>query len=326
MSAAVLTLLASVLLLAAIWGPELLRRAAPALATTPQVAVIALTAGAVAWMAALFALGPVIAWMSTGPAWLPQRAADVCSQCLSAATPFGDSAVSLGIPAILPLAFPALGAVIVSAGIAREFTLLRATWRSPEAQLRNRAPEVLFGHVVRVIPDEAQFAYALPRRRGGIVVSSGACDRLSHDELCAVLAHEREHVRKHHHIVLTLLFGLTRYCRWVPLIAAIRDAVPLYLEIAADRAAKRTVGTSSLASALLKLGDSSRAPRSNSAVLHASAIGAGSERVRQLIGRPPPKNSAVIAAAAVAYALTLAVAIAGIHWPYLAALLNGCLM
>ncbi|WP_293695019.1 M56 family metallopeptidase [uncultured Agrococcus sp.] len=327
MSAAGLTLLlASILFVAATWGPGLLRRAAPALATIPRTAVFALAAGALAWMTTLFTLGPVIAWISTGPSWLPQPAADVCGQCLSAATPFGDSAVSLGIPAILPLAFPALGAAAVLVGMAMEFALVRTSRLSSAAGLGEQAEQkILFGHSVRVVPDEIPYAYALPRRRGGVVVSSGACDRLSRDELRAVLGHERAHVQQHHHLVLTLLFGATRFFTWVPLIAAIRDAIPLYLEIAADQEAKRDAGSPALAGALLKLGSPSPTLRSNSAVLHASVAGSGSERVRQLVGRPPPRNSTLLATGVAAYALSLAAAIAGIHWPYLAALLAGCI-
>lgn len=102
-----------------------------------------------------------------------------------------------------------------------------------------------------------------------------------------------------------------------------RDAVPHYLEIAADQSAKRVTGTAVLAGALLKLGTSAGIAgdaHARSAVLHA----AGSERVRLLIGAPRPPASTALAVAAGAYTVMLLTAIVSVNTPYLLAVVAGC--
>ncbi|KAM9862924.1 M56 family metallopeptidase [Leucobacter sp. BZR 635] len=342
-------LLSSVLLAAALGGPWLLRRAAPALAMIPRVAAIVVTLSALLWIAALVALGPLVAWMSSGPAWLPKQAAEVCSRCLSAASPFGESAMTLGIPAIVPLALPALGVLAVLVGLAREVVLLRRSQAAFGSELRAASDSItLLGSSARVTRGAALQAFSLPQQHGGIVLSRGTLAALSPGELSAVLAHEQAHLDQRHHLIMAILNGTTRYFRWIPFVHAVRESVPHYLEIAADQAAKQATGTTALASALLKLGEpmspvlrevapggagtgtgaeadaaglrvsGSRLPEH--AVLHA----AGSERIRHLIGAPRPPASAALAAAAGAYAFMLAAVIAAVNLPYLFAVLSGC--
>lgn len=318
-------LLGGVLLLAAFGGPWLLRRAAPALAVVPLFSAVTVAATALIWIAALVALGPVMAWISRGPAWLPEGAAQVCGQCLAAATPFGEPVVPLAIPAVIPLLLPLIGAGVIIAGLWREFWLLGRTRKRLAEQFEETCREAtLLGHRVSVMTDDGCFAFSLPRRSGGIVISSGAVASLSPGELAAVLGHEEAHVRQHHHLLLALLNGATHFFQRVPLIRAVRDVAPHYLEIAADHAAKRETGSSALAGALLKLGtpvgiaaDTSSA---RSAVLHA----VGSERVRLLIGEPRPPASVALALSAGAYVVMLVSAIVSVHTPYLMALAAGC--
>ncbi len=316
-------MLVSVLLLAAFGGPWLLRQAAPALATVPRLAATTLAATALIWIAALLALGPVVAWVSRGPAWLPAEAAEVCSRCLAAATPFSESLVSVAIPAVLPLVLPLLGFGVAAAGLWREFSQLRQTRHRLTHQLRESHEATVLGHRVSIMSDDSCFAYSLPRRAGGIVLSRGAVASLSPAELAAVLQHEEAHLRQRHHLLLALLGGVTHYFRRVPLIQAVRDAVPHYLEIAADQSAKRVTGTAVLAGALLKLGTSAGIAgdaHARSAVLHA----AGSERVRLLIGAPRPPASTALAVAAGAYTVMRLTAIVSVNTPYLLAVVAGC--
>ncbi|QBE49274.1 M56 family metallopeptidase [Leucobacter triazinivorans] len=330
MTAAFSTLLLSgVLLLAAFGGPWLLRHAAPALASAPRLAAAALSAAAMLWIAALLAIGPIVAWMSGGPAWLPASAAEVCARCLSAASPFGDSARSLGLPAILPLALPAVGAVAILVGLLQEFARVRRAQRGIGQSVRREGtPMTLLGHPVRVTRHADARAFSLPRRHGGIVLSRGAIAALSTPELAAVLEHERAHLAQRHHLGLALLNGATRYFRWVPLIRVMRSTVPQVLEIAADQSARQHTGTTALAGALLKLGAPATGAGTTAAIahaaLHAAPHAAGSERIRLLIGAPRPPASMALAAAAGAYAIMLAAAIAAVHWPYLNAVLSGC--
>ncbi|WP_427869157.1 M56 family metallopeptidase [Leucobacter luti] len=334
--------LSGILAIAAIGAPALLRRAAPALAAAPRAARRS-SAGALLWIGAFVALGPVVAWMSSGPAWLPAALTEVCDRCLSAASPFGQSAVSLGIPAFVPLALPLIGLAAILLGIARELAALARSRRAAALALASGAtPARILGHDVLVTPDPALSAYSLP---GRIVVSRGMIAALSTPELAAVLAHEAAHVAQRHHVMLALLNGATRYFRWVPLVGAVRGSVPHYLEIAADRAAGSATSTAALASALLRLG-SAGAPafRADAAVALGAALdpaalaaagsgagagsgtgsGSGTARVRSLIGQPRPRASTALAAAAAAYALMLAAAIVAVQAPYLLAILTGC--
>lgn len=334
-------LLASVLAAAAIGGPGLLRRAAPALAMIPRFAAMALTAAALLWIAALVALGPVVAWMSSGPDWLPRPIAEVCDRCLSAASPFGESAVTIGIPAIVPLALPAFGIIAVLAGLARELRQLRRSQSALGAEVLAGSNSVtLLGSSARVTGDAGLHAFSLPHRHGGIVLSRGTLASLSPAELSAVLAHEQAHLDQRHHLVLAILNGSTRFFRWIPVVRAVRAAVPHYLEIAADQAAKAEAGTTALASALLKLGQpgdpgqpgqpgqpaaADRQTAAGSVPAYAVLHAAGSERIRHLVGAPRPPASAALAAAVGIYACVLAAVISAVNLPFVLALLSGCL-
>lgn len=343
MAATTLTLLLfAVLLLMALGGPWLLTQATPALVVAPRAATLALVTSGLLWITALVALGPIVAWISSGPTWLPQQAAEVCARCLSAATPFDDGFVSLGIPAIIPLALPAVGTAAIAVGLLREFFLLkRSRAKLREYLLRTHKQMTLLGYRVRVAAEATPYAFSAPSRRGGIVVSQGALSVLTTAELAAVLEHEQAHLNQRHHLYLAIMNGTTRYFRWVPFVTAVRTAVPHYLEIAADRAAARLTGTPALASALLKLGekkplpcdsrttgrDAAGSPTEHSSQQPVSAVvlqAAGSERIKFLVGHPRPPASAALAAAASVCAVMLAATIAAVHWPYVLAIATGC--
>lgn len=316
-----LLLLSGMLLVAALAGPWAVRRAGPMLASTPRLATAALTSGALLWITGFVFLGPLVAWMSVGPEWLPAKATAVCQRCLAASSPFGDSAITFAIPAFIPLLAPLAGGALIVVGLAREFLQLREATASLVGRVqRGGSPTTLLGYPVWVGDEDDANAYSLPD--GRIVLSRGLLQLLSASELRGVLAHEDAHGRQRHHLAMAVLFGATRYFRWIPVISAVRAAVPLYLEIAADQAAQRVSGTTAIASALLKLGQrAERGPGSRAVALHA----AGSERVRFLVGAPGPRVSRAMAASFVAYAVMLVVAVGVVYWPYLLALLTGCL-
>lgn len=328
LTAVMVVSLPALLLVAAVGAPRLLRHAAPALARAPRFATLALMSTALLWVAALVAIGPVIAWVSTGPAWLPEQAAAVCSRCLSAASPLGESTVTLAIPAVLPLALPLLGLAAVAAGLIRESLAVRRARASLATSLAAQAePCTLLGTRVLLTSDEAPVAYSLPGRAGGIVISRATVQLLDRAELSAVLAHERAHLSQHHHRCLTVLRGVTHFFRSVPGIRAVRDAVPHYLEIAADQAAKAETGATALAAALLKLGqpaDLQPARAAGQTTPHAVLHAAGSERIRHLTGQPLPPASRALAVAAGLYAVMLVAIVSAVHLPYVLAVLTGC--
>lgn len=102
-----------------------------------------------------------------------------------------------------------------------------------------------------VLDHSAAVAYCLPGRQPRIVISAGARELLTDDELRAVLAHERAHLRQRHHLVLE---PFQAWRMFVPRRAL--AAIGLLVEMCADESAARRHGRAVLASALEKFGTS----------------------------------------------------------------------
>ncbi|MGW4060827.1 M56 family metallopeptidase [Amycolatopsis sp. NPDC004747] len=103
------------------------------------------------------------------------------------------------------------------------------------------------------LPHDEPVAYSLGGRRALIVASEGLAGRLSDRELQAVLAHERAHVRGHHHVLTACAEVLGRTLGFVPLMRELPGAVRLLVELAADRTAAAQCGREPLRSALLAI-------------------------------------------------------------------------
>ncbi len=106
---------------------------------------------------------------------------------------------------------------------------------------------------VHVLEHEAPTAYCLPGIRSRVVVSSATVTTLTPEELAAVLAHERAHVRARHDLVLEAFTVLQRA---FPAVVTSRHAlgeVTLLVEVLADRAAQRRHGSRALVSAFSAL-------------------------------------------------------------------------
>lgn len=106
---------------------------------------------------------------------------------------------------------------------------------------------------LRVLEHPTATAYCLPGLRQRVVLTQGTMDRLPADELAAVLAHERAHLRARHDLILEFFTvvhvavpGRLR-CH-----AALRE-VRLLVEVLADRSAARAVGELPMARALVAL-------------------------------------------------------------------------
>lgn len=309
---------------AAVAGPWAMRRAAPMLMRVPRLAVGLLAGGVAAWVLALLALGPMLAWVVSGPAVLPGEAGEVCQRCLDASNPFTTGPVDTVVPVVALLALPAAGAVLHAASVAAELRRRGRATRRTARRLRARGePRLLHGHAVLVTEDPRPFALTLPRRHGGIVVSTGTLDLLAPDELAAVLAHEEAHLRQRHHLVTAVVAALSRRLRWVPLIAAAEAALGHYLEIAADDAARRRVGTPALAGALLAIGENA-GPARQGAALEGALHACGPGRVRHLVQPCSGMSGAVPAAVAVCFLAALALLGATVHVPYALVAFTGC--
>lgn len=127
---------------------------------------------------------------------------------------------------------------------------------------------------VQILTEQTPVAYCLPALRDArVVVTSGALESLDDDALAAVLEHERAHVRARHDLVLEAFGVLHRaFPRVLRTDAPLRQS-QLLVELMADDAARRRVGTSPLARAIVALAGNS-APQ--------GTLGAGGDAVIRL--------------------------------------------
>lgn len=327
MSVVVPAVLAVVLIVAALGGPVLVRSASPLLMRVPRAAVVLLVGSLLLWLLAVASLSLMLAWMFTGPSLLPAPLADFCRRCLEAASPLGSGTVDTAIPIVLLLLLPALALLALTGlGAPRWLRRSRTTRAVSRAIVDGAQRTRVAGYDVVLVPDPRAIAFSLPRRSGGIVISEGLCATFEPDELAAVLEHERAHLRQRHHVILALLDAVTWPLRRVPLVSTIASAIPHYLEIAADDAARNLSGTPALASALLKLGapnrDLSTSPDLSvtGSMLHA----AGPDRIGHIVA-PSRVRSAVLPASTLAIQLVAFIlVVAAVHGPYVYAVLTGC--
>jgi Zn-dependent protease with chaperone function len=163
------------------------------------------------------------------------------------------------------------------------------------------------GSHLRILDVAQPLAYCLPGVRSRVVVSEGALNTLAHNEMAAILTHERAHLRARHDLVLEMFTAVhAAFPRFVRSASAL-DAVRLLIELLADDAAVRAAGPTPLARALVACA-SGHTP--------SGALAAGGPttvlRVRRLGGRPNSLTLAVtayLAAAAVLVVPTVALAV-----------------
>lgn len=235
------------------------------------------------------------------------------------------SAVAIG-PAVLALGAPgwltALGALLSLGVLARLLwsghrvgTSIRADRRRNRQLVDVLGADVPPGHPagLRVIAHPTPTAYCLPGLRHRVVLSEGALAALPPDELSAVLAHERAHLRARHDLVLEFFTVLHRSAPgWLRAPAALRE-VRLLIEVLADRAARRTAGEVALARALVTL---ARGAHPDAALGAAQAQDRSATRARmELLAEPDAPwwmragmlgfAAAVVAAPGALFALTL---------------------
>ncbi|WP_132994195.1 M56 family metallopeptidase [Gordonia zhaorongruii] len=163
------------------------------------------------------------------------------------------------------------------------------------------------GRDIRILDVTAPLAYCLPGLRRRVVLSEGVLSRLDHDELSAVIEHERAHLRARHDLVLEAFIALhAAFPRFVRSRSAL-GSVELLAEALADDQAARATAPTTVGRALVACADAT-APRG------AMAVGGPTTliRVRRLSYlRPVPLISATAYTMAVAILVvpTLAVAI-----------------
>ncbi|TDE27374.1 M56 family metallopeptidase [Actinomadura sp. 6K520] len=155
---------------------------------------------------------------------------------------------------------------------------------------------------VLVLDHPVPVAYSLPARERAIVVSTGTQEILTPEEFCAVLVHERTHLRQRHHTMLLVLDLAYALLPWLPTVRRARKTLPLLLEMAADDAAARACGRRTLVDALYRLAATPGVAGALGAA--GPSTGALTERVLRLESAAMGKPSRVVRAAASAFVAT----------------------
>ncbi len=111
---------------------------------------------------------------------------------------------------------------------------------------------------VRVLDHANPTAYCLPGRQGRIVLSTRTLAELEPDELDALIAHERAHLRARHDLLLEFFSVLHRTMPGPARSDRALAEVQLLVEALADRRAMRQVSPTSLARALVAIHSAGR--------------------------------------------------------------------
>jgi hypothetical protein len=163
---------------------------------------------------------------------------------------------------------------------------LRSVWRQGGAsrsylQALPVATETIDvdGTACRLIDASAPQAFCAGYVRPAVFVSRGAIDRLTGDELRAVVAHEAHHADRRDPLRLLLARALADGLFFLPVLRRSSERYAALGELAADEAAVgRIDGRGPLASALLKFSAPGGHP--------ATVVGIAPERVDHLLGDP----------------------------------------
>jgi hypothetical protein len=111
------------------------------------------------------------------------------------------------------------------------------------ARAYSLAAESAAADVLLVLPDARPIAHALPGRPGRIVVSTGILAGLNPAERRALLAHERAHLIRSHHLFVAVV---DVFATANPLLLPLRKVVRYTTERWADELAARAVGSRSV--------------------------------------------------------------------------------
>lgn len=156
-------------------------------------------------------------------------------------------------------------------------------------------------HVVHVLECPEVAAYCLPGHRSRVVITSGAVQLLEPDQLAAVVAHERAHLRERHDLVVLPFIAWSAALPMAAGTRLARSAVAHLVELVADDRACEGRERHVLATALARCGAAA------GKIVPDGALAAGRHgvlaRVRRLLS--PPERAPM--ARALAYAAALAI-------------------
>lgn len=143
-----------------------------------------------------------------------------------------------------------------------------------------------------LIPHQTPAIYCVAGRKAAprILVTTGAVETLTAQQLDAALEHERAHLRRHHHAMTLFADVVHRLTRWFGLFRHYPEAVRDLIEMAADDEAAHKYGRQTVAAALLEM--STTPGMVTEPVLRwTGADTAG--RIRRLIRSPQPGTGRV---------------------------------
>lgn len=200
---------------------------------------------------------------------------------------------SLAVESAAPQAMIALTAVgLLTVGLMRVITSIHVALRRARRERRRHdraiaqlTPRPLDGpdDDVVLIDHPSGAAFCFPGRPGRIVITSRVRDLLDPEELAAVLAHERAHLRERHHLWVLLAGSLQAAFPFVPLFQQAPSEIATLVELRADDYATRVTSREIAACAVAALAGAG-APAPALGVGGVSAFG----RAQRLVGQPHP--------------------------------------
>lgn len=158
-----------------------------------------------------------------------------------------------------------------------------------------------------VLEHAVAVAYCVPGVRPRVVLTRATLDLLADDELAAVLAHERAHVRGRHDLVVQPFVAWQSTFPFLRPACSATRAVALLVEMLADDVASRRVSADAVAAALARLGTAH--PPAGTLGVNENAV---VRRVRRLIEPPPGLGRFAVTAAYVVALLLVAVPTAAV--------------
>ena len=212
--------------------------------------------------------------------------------------PEAAGAVLTGHPATDPVRGDHWVALTLAAVLASELLgVLLLSWvRTARTRRRHRALLELVVQPSADLPDTrllehpAPVAFCIPGARPLLVLSSGMVAELDEGQLAAVVAHERAHLREHHHLLLLPFVAWEAALPVLPAAGRAHAAVRELVEMRADDVALRSLAGAdarrTLAEAIVAVagGAGGQLPEGALAVTG----GAVAVRVRRLLAPPEP--------------------------------------
>lgn len=251
--------------------PMVMRRARWVL-RAPRLGIALWQALSAAWIGALVILGLTLAQSVLERTAWPQGAAQPGLTLLQT------------IAAVIGFTLAAATIARTVYVVTRELTWARRRRRSHHLALAlaGTPAESLDATVVEHgIP--AVYSLPAPDHRNTVVISTAALELLSEPQLAAVVAHERGHLRHHHHRVIAVAGALDLAFPGVPLLRHAHEEIEILAEMAADDHARRNHGGDMLAAALLVLATAPAPEPGLGATGHTVK-----SRLQRMLTSPPP--------------------------------------